>query len=162
MMPCVEKFPEAFQRKEKIMHSLHAILLANSSLARLFERSGSQQPWVEVQDWWHVEGRMHPGDLEPMSQGHSMAGRTGLAPHTHIRHRERVDFARELADGLKHALATYKWHSLEIFASAAFLGDLLAQLEPDVQKIVHRTHPLDLTSLSVHDIEKRWNKEFRV
>jgi protein required for attachment to host cells len=140
----------------------NAILVANSFVARLFERSSLQQPWVEIQDWWHAEGRMHTGDLECMSQGHSLAGRTGLAPHTDIRHRERTEFARDVADGLKHALATDKWHELEIFASNPFLGELLAHLSPDVQKIVCNTHSLDLTSLSPQEIETRWRKEFRV
>jgi hypothetical protein len=78
--------------------------VANSCVARLFERGSLQQPWVEIQDWWHAEGRMHTGDLDRMSQGHSLAGRTGLALHTHIRHRERVEFSHDLAQGLKHAL----------------------------------------------------------
>lgn len=140
----------------------NAILVANSFVARLFERSSLQQPWVEIQDWWHAEGRMHTGDLERMSQGHSLAGRTGLAPHTDIRHRERAEFARDVADGLKHALASEKWHELEIFASNPFMGELLAHLSPDVQKIVCNTHSLDLTSLTAQEIESRWRKEFRV
>jgi protein required for attachment to host cells len=140
----------------------NTVLVANSFVARLFERSSLQQPWVEVQDWWHAEGRMHTGDLERMSQGHSLAGRAGLAPHTDIRHRERTEFARDLAQGLKHALATDPWHELEIFASNPFLGELLAHLSPDVQKTVRATHALDLTALPARDIEERWRKEFKV
>lgn len=140
----------------------NAILVANSFVARLFERTSLQQPWVEVQDWWHAEGRMHTGDLERMSQGHSLAGRSGLAPHTDIRHRERAEFARDLAESLKRALTTDPWHELEIFASNPFMGELLAHLSPDVQRTVRTTHSLDLTALTAHDIEKRWREEFRV
>lgn len=144
------------------MVSRNAILVANSFVARLFERTSLQQPWVEIQDWWHAEGRMHTGALERTSQGHSLAGRTGLSPHTDIRHRERAEFARDLAEGLKQALSTDKWHSLEIFASDPFLGALMAHIGPEVKKTLRTTHALDLTSLSADDIEKRWNKEFRI
>ena len=114
------------------MVSPNAILVANSFVARLFERSSLPQPWIETQDWWHAEGRMHTGDLERTPHGHSQAGRTGLAPHTDIKLRERVEFARDVAKGLKQALTVEKWHALEIFASNPFLGELLAQLNPDV------------------------------
>jgi hypothetical protein len=140
----------------------NAILVANSFVARLFERGSLQQPWVEVQDWWHAEGRMHTGDLERMSQGHSLAGRTGLAPHTDIRHCERAEFSRDVAHGLKNALGTDPWHGLEIFASNPFLGELLAHLSPDVQRTVRATHALDLTALPAREIEERWRKEFKV
>ncbi len=144
------------------MVSPNAILVANSFVARLFERSSLPQPWIETQDWWHAEGRMHTGDLERTPHGHSQAGRTGLAPHTDIKLRERVEFARDVAKGLKQALTVEKWHALEIFASNPFLGELLAHLSPDVQKIVHGTHPLDLTSLTAQELEIRWRQEFRV
>lgn len=140
----------------------NTVLVANSFVARLFERGSLQQPWVEVQDWWHAEGRMHTGDLERMSQGHSLAGRTGLAPHTDIRHRERAEFSRDVAHGLRNALAIDPWHELEIFASNPFLGELLAHLTPDVQKTVHATHALDLTALTAQAIEERWRTEFKV
>lgn len=140
----------------------NAILVANSFVARLFERTSLQDPWVEIQDWWHAEGRMHAGDLERAPPGHSLAGRSGLAQRTDVRHRERTEFARDVAEGLKTALQTDKWHELEIFASNPFLGELLGQLSPDVQKTVRITHSLDLTSLTAHEIEKRWRQEFRV
>lgn len=140
----------------------NAVLVANSFVARLFERSSVRQPWIEIQDWWHAEGRMHTGELERTSPGHSLAGRAGLAPHTDIRQRERADFARDLAKGLQHAWATEKWHELDIFASNPFIGELLGHLTSDVQKTVRSTHSLDLTALTAHDIEKRWREEFKI
>lgn len=144
------------------MTSHHAILVANSVVARLFDRRSLKEPWVETQDWWHGEGRMHARDLERAPLGHSMAGRTGLAPHTEIRERERAAFARDLAQGLKHAWVLDNWHELEIFASAPFLGELLAHLSPELKKTVRSTHTLDWTALSVQEIEKRWLDEFKV
>jgi protein required for attachment to host cells len=144
------------------MTSHNAILVANSVVARLFDRRSLKEPWVETQDWWHGEGRMQARDLERAPLGHSLAGRTGLAPHTGIRERERAEFARDLAHGLQHALVMDKWHGLEIFASAPFLGELLAHLSPEVKKTVRSTHTLDWTALSVQEIEKRWHQEFKV
>ena len=143
------------------MTSHKAILVANSFVARLFEQSHLQQPWVETRDWWHAEGRMHARELERAPLGHSLAGRAGLAPHIDIRHRERAEFAHDLALDLHEAWATEKWHALEIFASNPFLGELLAHLRPDIKNIVHATHPLDWTSLSAGEMEKRWRKKFK-
>ena len=53
------------------MDSRNTILVANSFVARLFERHGLLQPWVETQDWWHAEGRIHTGDLVRTLPGHS-------------------------------------------------------------------------------------------
>jgi len=144
------------------MVSIHAILVANASLARLFLRSSSLQPWVEIQDWWHAEGRMHARDLARSSLGHSLEGRTSLAPHTEIRHHERAVFARELAQGLDQSMTLDQWQRLEIFASNPFLGELLAQLGSQVQKRVCAAHPLDWTALSPQEIEFRWKKDFMI
>ena len=140
----------------------HAILVANSSLARLFERNSLLQPWVEVQDWWHGESQTHARDLERTPPGHSMAGRTGLAPHTDTRHRERAVFAQAVAKDLEQAMVMDKWQELEIFASNPFLGELMAHLDGALKKTIRATHPLDLTSLSAQDIEARWRKDFMV
>jgi hypothetical protein len=35
------------------MTSHLAILVANSSVARLFDRQSTKAPWIEIQDWWH-------------------------------------------------------------------------------------------------------------
>jgi hypothetical protein len=55
-----------------------------------------------------------------------------------------------------------QWQALEIFASAPFLGELLAHLSPEVKKTVRTTHTLDWTALPVHEMEKRWNQAFKV
>ena len=144
------------------MTSHHAVLVANAVIARLFDRHGLKEPWVETQDWWHGEGRLHARDLERAPLGHSLAGRTGLTPHTDIRERERAEFACDVAEGLKHAWVMNAWETLEIFASPPFLGELLAQLSPDVKKTVRRTHSLDLTALSAHELERRWQQEFKI
>jgi protein required for attachment to host cells len=151
---------ELFKSKEQPMTSRKAILVANSYMARLFERSSVQSPWVETQDWVHSESRMRAQDTERSPLGHSLAGRTGLAPHTEIRDRERMAFAHDVAADLKRSLAIDKWEELEVFASDPFLGQLLAHLSPDVQKIVCTTHVLDWTSLPAHEIEKRWRNAF--
>jgi protein required for attachment to host cells len=157
-----EKSTSDFSAKGSTMVSHNAVLVANSSVARLFDCGPLQQPWVETQDWWHAEGRQHAGDQERTPHGHSLFGRTGLAPHTDTRQRERAEFARDVAAGLQQALISDRWHTLEVFASNPFLGELLAHLSPAVAQTLRRTHPLDLTALSPQEIQKRWNKEFRI
>ena len=144
------------------MASRNAVLVANSFVARLFEWTSLQQPWVEIQDWWHAEARMHPGDLERAPPGHSLAGRSGLAPRSDARQRERAEFARDVAEGLQRALANDPWHTLEVFASNPFLGELLGHLSPEVRKSLRASHPLDLTALTASAIEERWRQTFRL
>jgi hypothetical protein len=50
------------------MTSHNAILVANSAVARLFDRRSLKEPWVETQDWWHGESRMQARDLEPLTR----------------------------------------------------------------------------------------------
>jgi protein required for attachment to host cells len=157
-----EQFESIVLWKGSTMVPRNAVLVANSSVARLFDCGPLQQPWVETQDWWHAEGRQHAGDQERTPHGHSLFGRTGLAPHTDTRQRERAEFARDVAAGLQQALISDRWHTLEVFASNPFLGELLAHLSPAVAQTLRRSHPLDLTALSPQEIQQRWNKEFRI
>ena len=157
-----EQFESIVLWKGSTIVSRNAVLVANSSVARLFDCGPLHQPWVETQDWWHAEGREHPGDQERTPHGHSLSGRTGLAPHTDTRQRERAEFARDVAAGLQQALISDRWHTLEVFASNPFLGELLAHLSPAVAQTLRRSHPLDLTALSPLEIQQRWNNEFRI
>ena len=144
------------------MAQQHWILTANASVARLFERTSLLAPLIELADWMHPEGSMLASELERAPLGHSMGSRTGLAPRMDLKHRERSEFAHDLAEWLREAVLTHRVHDLVLFASNPFLGELLAQLDPAVQKIISLKHPLDVTSLSVQELEMKVRVEFGV
>jgi protein required for attachment to host cells len=137
-------------------------LTANASVARLFERTSLLAPLIELADWMHPEGSMLASELENAPLGHSMGGRAGLAPRLDLKHRERLEFAHELALWLREAVLAHRVHELVLFASDPFMGELLAQLDPGVQKIISLKHSLDLTSLPVHELERKVRVEFGV
>ena len=140
----------------------HWILTANASVARLFERTSLLAPLSELADWMHPQGSMLASELERSPLGHSMAGRTGLAPRIEPKQRERHEFAHELAESLREAVLSHQVQDMALFASNPFMGELLAQLDPAVQKIISVKHPLDLTALSVQALEKKVHAEFNV
>lgn len=136
------------------------ILVADSSGARIFERKGRKAPLLELADWVHPEGRMLASEIENAPLGHSLSGRTGLAPHTDIKHRERSEFARTLAQWLHDKLPTNPTVELVLFASDPFLGELIGQLDKQVHKKVRATHPVDLTALTTLELTEKLSQEF--
>lgn len=50
--------------------------------------------------------------------------------------------------------------SLVVFASNPFLGQLLGPLDEATHKRVSASHPVDLTSLPLHELARRLHAEF--
>jgi protein required for attachment to host cells len=136
------------------------ILVADSSGARIFERKGRKAPLLELADWVHPEGRMLASEIENAPLGHSLAGRTGLAPRIDIKHRERTEFARTLAQWLHDQLPANPTVELVLFAADPFLGELVGQLDKQVHHKVRATHAVDLTALSTMELTDKLNQEF--
>lgn len=144
------------------MAQKHWILTANASVARLFERTSLTAPLTELADWMHPEGSMRAAELERAPLGHSLAGRTGLAPRSDPQQRERRAFAHELANWLHEAVLAHRITDITVLASNPFLGELLAQFDPRVQKMVTAHHPLDLTALPVQALDQKVRADFRL
>eukprot|EP01030_Chromulinospumella_sphaerica_P003073 gene3073-3003_t len=106
------------------MAQKHWILTANASVARLFERTSLLEPLIELADWMHPEGSMLASELERAPLGHSIGGRTGLAPRMDLKHRERLEFAHQLALWLREAVLAHSVEDIVLFASDPFMGEL--------------------------------------
>jgi len=134
------------------------IVVANSSMARCFERTSAAEPLVPGECLVHPESRLHARDLETDRPGHTHkddAGRTSLAPRTEIKERERTEFAREVARFLQQGAGVNRYNGIVLFASNPFLGELLSQLDQGVRQLVTATHALDLTSFEPKELEQR-------
>jgi protein required for attachment to host cells len=140
----------------------HWILVANAAQARVFERTSFTAPLVEVADWVHTESRMSASETERTPLGHSLAGRAGLAPRTDLKQKHRSAFAHTLAAYLHEAVLTHRVNALALVVSNPFMGELLAHLDASVHKAVVAQHVLDLTSLSVTELDPRLRSEFRL
>ena len=140
----------------------HSILVANASQARLFERTSFTEPLVESADWVNPQSRMPASETERAPLGHSLGGRTGLAPRSDLKQQHRSEFAHTLAAYLHEAVLSHRVKALALVVSNPFMGELLAHLDASVQKALLVHHVLDLTSLNVTDLEQRLRTEFRL
>lgn len=144
------------------MPQKHWILVANASQARLFERTSFTEPLVELTDWVNPQSRMQASETERTPLGHSLAGRTGLAPRSELKQQHRSEFAQTLAAYFHEAALSHRMNALALVVSNPFMGELTAHLDAPVQKALVAKHVLDLTSLNITELDKRLRSEFRL
>ena len=144
------------------MAQLHWILVANGAQARLFERRSFTEPLLELNDWVDPAGRLPAHETERAPLGQSLAGRAGLAPHADLKQLHRSAFAQDLAAHLREAVLSQRMKALALLVSNPFLGELLKHLDASVQRVLCAQHVLDLTSLSLSDLDQRLRNDFRL
>lgn len=144
------------------MAAKYWILVANASQARVFERTSFNEPLAEVSDWQYPESRMRASETERTALGQSLAGRAGLTPRSDLKQQHRSDFAKTLAAYLLDAVLSRRMSRLALVVSNPFMGELMGHLDKAVQKALVSRHVLDLTSLSVKDLDHRLRDEFRL
>jgi protein required for attachment to host cells len=118
------------------------ILVAESSRAKLYEANGNRAPLAELEDLVHPAGRMHEGDLVSDRAGNDGGsigqGRHVMDDRTSARERERIEFARQLAERLETACNGGAFERLVLVAPPAFLGLLRERLSKNVMERVYR------------------------
>ncbi len=139
------------------------IVIANGSQARILEKPHSEaQDWVEVERLLYPDIRVHGNKLDGDTRGHTIAGRRGLAPRQEPREYHHHKFCKLISDKLKEGAVSARIYKITIFASAQVLGELLKQTEEVAKKLIGETHAIDLTAVPMHDLNKRFRKEFSV
>jgi protein required for attachment to host cells len=134
------------------------ILIANATRARLVQRELGC-PLVVVHSFEHPQGRSKTSDLadDRAGQGktdHSFGG-TSYPPRVVAKEKEHLRFARELAEYLETQAHQGSFHSLALFASSPFLGELKAQLGTAASALLKGTHDVDLTSVGLVELDHR-------
>lgn len=135
------------------------IVVANASRARIMERVRPGEPLLQREDRVHPASRQHAGATERDGPGQTIAGRSGLAPRTDPRTRERRSFAHELATCLQVHARDHAMGSLVVYASKPFMGALLAELDPPLQRRVHLQVGVDMTTWPLAQIEDRLQRD---
>ncbi len=138
------------------------ILIANATHARLLvQESGS--PMVVLQGFEHPQGRSKISELADDRAGHDNTernfGGTAYQPRVNAKQKEHIRFARELADFLDSAAQQASFHSLVVFASNPFMGELKAELGVAATRLLASTHDIDLTSFGLTEVEQRIQHE---
>ena len=138
------------------------ILVANSSLARMFSRESPAEPLVPLVTLAHAESRMTRSELTQERSGteandHSR-GPNHLTPRSDPHRKEQLRFAQEIAKHLDQALARGEFESLLLFASKPFMGELRGQMGKACAARVKGSVEHDYTGLGLSEIELRVNQ----
>jgi protein required for attachment to host cells len=140
------------------MHRL-CIVVANASIARLFDRNADTGALVPLATLKHPESRLKGSELGDDRPGHEATDRSSggnrFEPRTDVRRHEHLRFAHQIAGDLDTRLAAGGFDTLWILASNPFLGDLKEQLSDGVAKRVQLALATDLSSLGLAEIEDR-------
>lgn len=137
------------------------VVVANSSIARVMAFNPVNiERWTEKECLMHPQSRQQGSGASHEPAGHSIAGRSGLAPRSDPREHERHEFAQQVAHTLEAAVSAGQIGRRMVFASNPFLGQLLGLLEDAAHKRISANHPLDLTSLALPDLARRMHAEF--
>ena len=135
------------------------IVVANASRARIMARERPGEPLLQREDRVHPASRQHPRQTERHLPGQTIAGRSGLAPRTDARTRERNSFAHELADCLQDHQQHNSMGDLVVYASNPFMGALMAQLDAQLKGRVRLHEAVDMTNWPLPQIEARLQRD---
>lgn len=135
------------------------IVVANASLARLFSRDGHGGPLRPLPALTHAESRQKVHEQVTDRAGHEDSdhhrGGATFEPRTDVLRKAQERFAREIAHRIDQALQHGECGGVTVLASSPFLGTLKHHLTPATQKALRSVHDLDLTPLSLDDLERR-------
>ena len=134
------------------------ILIANSSIARLFSRDALNDPLIPVATMSHPQSRARTAELAGDRPGReatdNSSGANRYEPHTDLRRKEHQHFAREICERLDKGLADGEFGALFVFASNPFLGELKAHIGEALGKHVKMAIDRDLSSMGLAEIEE--------
>lgn len=132
------------------------ILVADSSVARIYARASRRAPLEEVAAFSHPESRAQPGDVYVDAPGrvHDRlgTGRHAVSPRTELHTLEAQRFAREIAGHLEKSLQQKAYGDLVLMAAPAFLGALRNELHQTVSATVVGEVPKNLVAQGPADI----------
>jgi len=133
------------------------ILVADSTRARIFTADTPASPLEEIEDFSHVEGRLHDremtSDLPGKTKSAGAGGHTFEQPTDPKKH-EAEAFAHRVTQYLEDAHNANRFEQLLIVASPAFLGLLRNHLPEQIKKLVCFELDKDITMQSAADIRQ--------
>jgi len=134
------------------------ILAADSTRARLFERSTADEPVREIQDFLNPAGRAHDRDLRSDAEGR-YAGKQGRQAHTAPRHTDAAEheaeqFSKRVSDFLDHERTQNRFERLYLIGPPHFLGLLRRKLSKQAQQLVAAEIAKDVSRSGAKEIEQ--------
>jgi protein required for attachment to host cells len=134
-----------------------AVLVANASRARLFDRDAENGAMRETASFVHPQSRMKGRELGHDRPGQAFKGqaRTAYEPHASPHQKEAAVFARELAQRLGVMALTRRYSRLVLLASNPLLGDLNKELDGVTRNLLQASVAVDLTTFDGAELEHR-------
>ncbi len=138
------------------------ILVANAHRARCFERDGKGGALNELADFVYPQSRINTGrdagdPTGEAGKGHGRTAHSGrqFEPRTETHDKERVSFARTIADYVNDGVAGQRCVGLSLIASSQMLGDLRPLLSVAAEKALHNCVDRDLTVYQDTELKER-------
>jgi protein required for attachment to host cells len=116
------------------------VVVASSTVARLFAAESAAGPLEELEEMVHPEGRLHERELVSDLPGRTFdstgAGRHAKAAGVAPKEQETVNFAIQVAERLEAARTEGRFDALVLVAAPRFLGLLRGRLSPPTRERV--------------------------
>ena len=142
------------------------ILIADAGRARIFANNGVGKGLTEVTDGEYENPLPKTREIGSDKPGRTFdsagEGRHAMAPRADWHEQAKEAFAKELADWLKSAHQANAYDRLVLAAPPKTLGDLRAELDPQVAKLVSAEISKDLTHQTPDQLEEQIGKVLAV
>ena len=134
------------------------ILVANASLAKLYENLGSNKGLKLVKELIHPESRQKNGELvSDRSGAMAMTGSGGgsMQPQTMPKQHEAKVFAQEIAQALYHGRTSNAFKRAIVVAPPAFMGLLNAVIDGPTAQLITDRFEKDYTKTPENELGER-------
>jgi protein required for attachment to host cells len=133
------------------------ILVADSSRARIFTADTPSSPLEEIEDFSHVESRIHDREITSDLPGRiksTAGGGHAFEQPTDPKDHEADNFAHLVAKFLQDAHNAKRFDRLLIIAAPEFLGLLRNHLQESIKQLIRFELDKDLTMMSAANIRQ--------
>ena len=131
------------------------IVVADSSMARVYLATDKHQPLVEFDNLLHMEGRLREHDELSDRQGSIAGGHHNFSDPTDLKHHEAEVFARQICAQLETGRVNHHFQQLILVAPPAFLGTLRQTLNPHLSKMVSNSLSKNLLNADPSELSKQ-------
>jgi protein required for attachment to host cells len=134
------------------------ILVADSSRARIFEKKEQDEHLQEIEDLVDTEGRATSSELRTGELGRFYGkderGQANTADPTvfPVQHENEI-FSRTLTQYLDKGRNEHRYKRLYLIAPPKFLGLIRSNLNEQVEKLVEKEFPKDISTFTIRQIE---------
>jgi protein required for attachment to host cells len=141
------------------------ICIADNSRGKIFQMALPERQLREIDVFDHPEGRSNVRQLASDAEGRYLGGGAGqYQAHSseprvdRVKHENEL-FAKRLTERLEKGRVDHQYDALHVIAPPEFLGLLRKNMSNEIQKLVQKEVPKDVSWFNARDIEAYLNRE---